>query len=96
MPLARTARRHGRQRRCPRDFLSFRDRVANDDLPLAVPYNPGRYIRLEKEPTTNQEVAQFRSDLRNLITTASPSTATSTSSSVSSTSSGCWLTGAAG
>lgn len=32
----------------------------------AVPYNPGRYIRLEKEPTTNQEVAQFRADLRNL------------------------------
>ena len=32
----------------------------------AVPYNPGRYIRLEKETTTNQDVAQFRSDLRNL------------------------------
>ena len=91
------------------EFLSFRDRVANDDLPRfemefkdqlnknaiqelagfnnwlnrqgaaidervdrinealgAVPYNPGRYIRLEKEPTTNQDVAQFRSDLRNL------------------------------
>jgi uncharacterized protein YPO0396 len=32
----------------------------------AVPYNPGRYIKLEKEPTTNQDVAQFRSDLRNL------------------------------
>ncbi len=32
----------------------------------AVPYNPGRYIRLEKEPTTNQDIAQFRSDLRNL------------------------------
>jgi len=32
----------------------------------AVPYNPGRYIRLEKEFTTNQDVAQFRSDLRNL------------------------------
>jgi uncharacterized protein YPO0396 len=32
----------------------------------AVPYNPGRYIRLEKEPTPNQEVAQFRSDLRNV------------------------------
>ena len=31
-----------------------------------MPYNPGRYIRLEKEPTTNQEVAQFRADLRNL------------------------------
>ncbi|MDZ7887686.1 MAG: ATP-binding protein [Mycobacterium sp.] len=32
----------------------------------AVPYNPGRYIRLEKEPTSNQDVALFRSDLRNL------------------------------
>lgn len=91
------------------DFVAFRDRVANDDLPRfesefkdqlnknaiqelagfnnwlnrqasaiderverindalgAVPYNPGRYIRLEKEATTNQEVAQFRADLRNL------------------------------
>lgn len=40
------------------------DRI-NDALG-AVPYNPGRYIRLEKELTTNQDVAQFRSDLRNL------------------------------
>ncbi|MGB5148832.1 MAG: ATP-binding protein [Mycobacterium sp.] len=91
------------------DFLSFRDRVATDDLPRfesefkeqlnknaiqelagfnnwlgrqasaidervgrinealgAVPYNPGRFIRLEKEPTTNQDVAQFRSELRSL------------------------------
>lgn len=32
----------------------------------AVPYNPGHVIKLEKEPTTNQDVAQFRSDLRNL------------------------------
>lgn len=32
----------------------------------AVPYNPGRFIRLEKEPTANTDVAQFRSDLRNL------------------------------
>lgn len=32
----------------------------------AVPYNPGRFIRLEKESTTNQEVTQFRADLRNL------------------------------
>ena len=91
------------------DFVAFRDRVANDDLPRfesefkdqlnknaiqelasfnnwlnrqasaidervdrinealgAVPFNPGRYIRLEKEPTTNQEVAQFRAELRNL------------------------------
>ncbi|AIU06523.1 ATP-binding protein [Mycolicibacterium smegmatis] len=36
----------------------------------AVPYNPGRFIRLEKEPTTNQDVAQFRSDLRNLTNDA--------------------------
>jgi uncharacterized protein YPO0396 len=91
------------------DFVSFRDRVATDDLPRfenefkdqlnknaiqelagfnnwlnrqaaaidervdrindalgAVPYNPGRYIKLEKEPTTSQEIAQFRADLRNL------------------------------
>ncbi|HEY5784170.1 MAG TPA: SbcC/MukB-like Walker B domain-containing protein, partial [Microlunatus sp.] len=32
----------------------------------AVPYNPGRYIRLEKEPTTHSDVVLFRSDLRNL------------------------------
>lgn len=91
------------------DFVAFRNRVAQDDLPRfesefkeqlnknaiqelaqfnnwlnrqaaaiddrllrindalgAVPYNPGRYITLEKEPTTNQEIVQFRSDLRNL------------------------------
>ncbi len=32
----------------------------------AVPYNPGRYIRLEKQPTNNTDVALFRADLRNL------------------------------
>lgn len=32
----------------------------------AVPYNPGHYIRLEKEPTTHSDVTMFRSDLRNL------------------------------
>lgn len=32
----------------------------------AVPYNPGHFIKLEKEPTTNQDIAQFRADLRNL------------------------------
>lgn len=32
----------------------------------AVPYNPGRFIRVEKEPTWNQDIAQFRADLRNL------------------------------
>jgi uncharacterized protein YPO0396 len=36
----------------------------------AVPYNPGRYIRLEKEPTPNQDVQQFRTDLRNLTNDA--------------------------
>lgn len=30
----------------------------------AIPYNPGRYIRLEKERTDNQDVATFRADLR--------------------------------
>jgi uncharacterized protein YPO0396 len=91
------------------EFLTFRDRIATDDLPRfesefkeqlnknaiqelagfnnwlhrqasaidervdrinealgAVPYNPGRFIKLEKEPTTNQDIAQFRADLRNL------------------------------
>nr|WRX71482.1 Wadjet type I JetC1 [Actinomycetes bacterium] len=40
------------------------DRI-NDALG-AVPYNPGRYIKLEKEPTTSQEIVQFRAELRNL------------------------------
>lgn len=40
------------------------DRI-NDALG-AVPYNPGAYIKLVKLATSNQEVAQFRSDLRNL------------------------------
>jgi uncharacterized protein YPO0396 len=30
----------------------------------AIPYNPGHYIRLEKQPTVNQDVSRFRSDLR--------------------------------
>lgn len=30
----------------------------------AIPYNPGHYIRLEKQPTVNQDVATFRADLR--------------------------------
>lgn len=84
------------------DFVAFRARVAEDDLPRfenefkeqlnkntiqelaqfnnwlnrqaaaiddrlaringalgAVPYNPGRYIKLEKESTNNQEIVQF-------------------------------------
>jgi uncharacterized protein YPO0396 len=31
----------------------------------AIDYNPGRYIRLEKERTVNQEIQLFRQDLRN-------------------------------
>ena len=31
----------------------------------AIPYNPGRYIRLEKERTDNQDVQSFRLELRN-------------------------------
>jgi uncharacterized protein YPO0396 len=42
------------------------DRIARiNDALGAIPYNPGRYIRLEKQPTVNQDVAGFRSDLRN-------------------------------
>jgi uncharacterized protein YPO0396 len=41
-------------------------RVRINEALSAVPYNPGRYIKLEQEPTTNQDVAQFRSDMRNL------------------------------
>lgn len=50
-----------------RQASAIDERVARINEALgAVPYNPGRFIRLEKEPTTNQDVAQFRSDLRNL------------------------------
>lgn len=50
-----------------RQASAIGERVARiNDALGAVPYNPGRYIRLETEFTTNQDVAQFRSDLRNL------------------------------
>lgn len=43
------------------------DRVERINEALgAVPYNPGRYIRLEKERTSHPDVVQFRADLRNL------------------------------
>lgn len=35
----------------------------NDSL-VAIDYNPGRYIRIEPEPTPNTEIRDFRSDLR--------------------------------
>lgn len=41
------------------------DRVARINEALgAIAYNPGRYIKLEKQPTTNLDVATFRADLR--------------------------------
>jgi uncharacterized protein YPO0396 len=50
-----------------RQAASIDERIARINEALgAVPYNPGRCIRLEREATTNQEVVQFRSDLRNL------------------------------
>ncbi len=50
-----------------RQAAAIDERVARINEALgAVAYNPGRYIRLEKEPTSNQEVAQFRTELRNL------------------------------
>lgn len=41
------------------------DRVGRINEALgAIPYNPGRYIRLEKQPSNNQDVVAFRTDLR--------------------------------
>lgn len=48
-----------------RDTIGRRVDVINEGL-SAVEYNPGRHIRLEKEPTDNPDVRQFRSDLRTL------------------------------
>ena len=39
------------------------DRI--NDAMGAIDYEPGRYIRLEKERTVNQEIQAFRQDLRN-------------------------------
>jgi uncharacterized protein YPO0396 len=50
-----------------RQASAIDERVARINEALgAVAYNPGRYIRLEKEQTGNQEVSQFRTELRNL------------------------------
>ncbi|NDK91581.1 hypothetical protein GYA93_18650 [Gordonia desulfuricans] len=50
-----------------RQAASIDERIARINEALgAVPYNPGRFIRLERESTTNQDVAQFRVDLRSL------------------------------
>ena len=50
-----------------RQATAIDERVARiNDALGAVPYNPGRYIKLEKEPTSSQEIAQFRSELRNM------------------------------
>jgi uncharacterized protein YPO0396 len=41
------------------------DRVTRINESLgAISYNPGRYIKPEKQQTTNQDVARFRTDLR--------------------------------
>jgi uncharacterized protein YPO0396 len=50
-----------------RQAAAIDERVSRINEALgAVPYNPGHYIRLEKEPTTSSDVTLFRSDLRNL------------------------------
>lgn len=48
-----------------RDTIGRRVDVINEGL-SAVEYNPGRHVRLEKEPTSNSDVVQFRNDLRTL------------------------------
>ncbi len=48
-----------------KQVAQIRDRIAtiNDSL-VAIDYNPGRYIRLETQRTTNQEIREFVTDLR--------------------------------
>lgn len=54
-----------------RQASAIDDRVGRiNDALGAVPYNPGRFITLEKGPTTNQDVVQFRADLRSLTNDA--------------------------
>jgi uncharacterized protein YPO0396 len=52
-----------------RDTIDQRVALINEGL-SAVPYNPGRYIRLEKQPTTHTDIVQFRTDLRELTNDA--------------------------
>ncbi|WP_297747445.1 ATP-binding protein [uncultured Tessaracoccus sp.] len=50
-----------------RQASAITDRIGKINEALgAVPYGEGTYLRLDKEPTTHQEVVQFRADLRNL------------------------------
>ncbi len=46
-----------------RDEIRDRIDIINEALG-AIDYNPGRYVRLEPEPTVNQEIRDFRADLR--------------------------------
>lgn len=48
-----------------RSTIDDRIAVINEGL-HAVPYNPGRFIRLEKQTSPNSDIAAFRSDLRSL------------------------------
>lgn len=49
-----------------RQAVEIDDRIGLINQALgAIAYNQGRYIRLEKQQTTNQDVAAFRADLRN-------------------------------
>ncbi|MDD7542281.1 MAG: ATP-binding protein [Mobiluncus porci] len=50
-----------------RQSESIGDRIDKINEALrAVPYNPNRYLRLEKERSTNPDISDFRASLRNL------------------------------
>lgn len=50
-----------------REAAKIDERISRINEALnAVPYDAGTYLRLDKEPTANQEVIQFRGELRDL------------------------------
>ncbi len=49
------------------DLIKQRIDTINDSL-IGIDYNPGRYIRLESQPTPNTEIRDFRTELRECTT----------------------------
>jgi uncharacterized protein YPO0396 len=45
------------------ELIGSRIATINESL-VGIDYNPGRYIRLEESPTPNQEIREFRDELR--------------------------------
>ncbi len=49
------------------DLIKRRIDTINESL-VGIDYNPGRYIRLESQPTINVEIREFRTELRDCTT----------------------------